>query len=252
MRSQPGRLAGVVTLATLLMAAAVPAAAQDESTLALVASFPSPAVSVQWQVSDRFALRFEGSYSFSGESRESTPDTGRVEHIYRDGTTSTVVWGTGSGRHESTVHGGSVGISGLITLHRAEQLRLYVAPRLSLGYTRQRLTGPMSRLASDSYVSIPLDAGVIVGVVSGGLVVTPASPDTVRYSSTSPAAGAAFGAATSVHRRLSLFGEAGFMYSRDNLPPLGTLVLRPQAIDDIDVRRTTIYTRAIAGLMIHF
>ncbi len=35
-------------------------------------SFPSPTVSFQWEVSERFALRIEGSYSYRDESTDST------------------------------------------------------------------------------------------------------------------------------------------------------------------------------------
>lgn len=226
-------------LLVIIAACATPAMAQDESTLALVASFPSPTVGLQWELSDRFALRFEGSYTFRNDSAE-VASTG-------DSLTD-----------ESTTHSGSIGVSGLITLHRAEQLRLYVAPRILLGFTRQRISSSLTSVPLGTYfIGVPSDISVdvtggIIGGVTGGLSTTLRSPQTVKYSSTAPAAGAAFGAAASVHRRLSLFGEAGFMYRRDNLPPVGALIVGIRAIEDLDARRTTIYTRAIAGLLIHF
>jgi hypothetical protein len=75
---------------------------------------------------------------------------------------------------------------------------------------------------------------------------------TFESSSTSPAAGASFGAATNVHRRLALFGEAGFTWSRSELPLGGVLVGGPGSFNGIETKRTTINTRAVGGVMLLF
>lgn len=64
--------------------------------------------------------------------------------------------------------------------------------------------------------------------------------------------GASFGAATNVHRRLALFGEAGFVWSRSDLP-LGTIVTGSQSpLGGIESTRTTVNTRAVGGVMFLF
>jgi hypothetical protein len=62
--------------ASLLAVAAfaTPAIAQDEPRFALVASFPTPTVSFQWELNDRFGVRVDGSYTYRDEST----DTGCV------------------------------------------------------------------------------------------------------------------------------------------------------------------------------
>ena len=189
-------------LVGFVICAAPCALAQDDPRFALVASFPSPTVSFQWEMSERFALQVEGSYNYRAESSESPGSSvgGATEHVYADGTTSQITFvgsPVGKYRVESTTHGGSIGIAGILTLHHGDQVRLYVAPRLSVALTRQKFTrdAPILRLTP---------------------VLVDPSPqlETFEYSSTSPAAGVSFGAATNVHRRLALFGEAGFTYFR--------------------------------------
>ena len=229
----PGRLLGVVLA---FAAIAVPAAAQDDPRFALVTSFPSPTVSFQWEVSARFAFRVEGSYNYRDESSDTV--TGRFSF---GPTGNNQVFETVT-HTESTSHGGSIGVAGIFTIHRNDQLRLYVAPRVSLALTQQRIT-------FNTTVDLPT-------VVPGGPSVTfgdgrPLS-ETVEYSSTSPAAGVAFGAATNVHRRLALFGEAGFTWSRSDLPLGGIVIGGVSSLSDIESKRTIVNTRAVGGVMLLF
>lgn len=215
---------------------ASPALAQDDPRFALLTSFPSPTVSFQWELSERFALRVDGSYS------------------YRDEVTDAPIGGGsfgGSGfretyvieRHlESRTHGGSIGIAGIFTFHRAEPIRLYIAPRVSLGFSRQRINVTETMVTTSE--GVPPGVSVIFGS-------SPSPPETIRVSSTSPTAGASFGAVTNVHRRLALFGEAGFTYARSDSPPIGAIATT-SSIDDYESKRTTVNTRAVGGVMILF
>lgn len=226
------RVSGCILGVALAVAAiAAPAAAQDDPRFALVTSFPSPTVSFQWEVSERFALRIEGSYSYRDESSDSTSG---------DEPFGTAISIPISTLAESTSHSGSIGVAGIFTIHRGDQLRLYVAPRVSIARTSQRIT------ANTTVIRVP--AGLPPSVLN---TLFPRS-QTFESSSTSPAAGASFGATTNVHRRLALFGEAGVMWSRSDLP-LGTIVtgsLSP--FGDIESKRTTVNTRAVGGVMLLF
>lgn len=235
------RLARIIGLVLGFVAGAAPTAlAQDDPRFALVVSFPSPTVSFQWELAEKFALRFEGSYNYRAESSEESGSSasGAIEHVYTNGTTSQVIF-TSSGseyRSESTTHGGSIGIAGIFTIHRSDQLRLYVAPRISVALTRQRFTIPViQRLPS----------------LTPGLPDFTRESETFEYSSTSPGAGVAFGAATNVHRHLALFGEAGFTYFRTKIPPIGTTTTLG-LLNDSNVKSSTITTRAVGGVMFLF
>jgi hypothetical protein len=226
-----GRLIGFVLA---LAAIAAPAAAQDDPRFALVTSFPSPTVSFQWEMSERFALRIEGNYSYRDESSDSTSgDEPAVTGPF--GTSVSIPIST---RTESTSHTGSIGVAGIFTIHRSDQVRLYVAPRVSVVQSSQRTT---------FNTTVTLPPGLPPNIfrdLSGSR--------TFESSSTSPAAGASFGAATNVHRRLALFGEAGFTWSRSDLPLGGVLVGGPGSFNGIETKRTTINTRAVGGVMLLF
>jgi hypothetical protein len=228
--------ARIIGLALGLVICAAPAAlAQDDPKFALVASFPSPAVSFQWELSEKFAFRFEGSYRHeSSESSESSV-SGSTEHVYTDGTTSQVIFTTGAAdfRSESTTHSSSIAIAGIFTIHRSDQVRLYVAPRVSAALTRQQFTIPRP---------------IRLTLMNPDL--TPRS-ETFKFSSTTPGAGVSFGAATNVHRHLALFGEAGFIYFRSNIPPVGTTTTLG-SLNDFNVKSSTLNTRAVGGVMILF
>jgi hypothetical protein len=176
-----------------------------------------------------------GQYSYRDESLETSSDdlSGLVvpspNSIFLDTTTRT----------ESTVHNGSIGVAGIFTIHRGDQMRLYVAPRVSVVRFSQRTT------AETTLTRLP--PGIPPSVVSR---LFPRS-ETFESSSTSPAAGASFGAATNVHRRLALFGEAGFTWARNDAPLVGVIsigILRGNS----ETRRTTINTRAVGGVMLLF
>lgn len=222
----------ILFLTTLFAISAVPAAAQDDPRFALVTSFPTPTVSVQWDLSDRFAVRFEGSYNFGDESAESDsgdddvptpPGSIRI----RTATTSQV-----------TVHNTSFSIAGIYNLHRSDQLRLYVTPRVGIAISKQHYA------ISTAVVNPP--PGLPPSVLD--VFARTASLD---ETSSSPTFGASFGAATHVNRRLALFGEAGFNYSSVDTPTVigPTLVT---STSNLRIERSTVSTRAVGGVMLYF
>ena len=221
--------AGLLLMFTLV---ATPVAAQDQPRFALVTSFPTPTVSFQWEVSDRFALRVEGSYSFRDESLETnTGDSGLPP------APGTIIITTSTST-EFTSHTSSVALAGIYTLHRSDQLRLYVAPRVGIAFTNQRNS------IETSVVNPP--TGIPASVINGFN-----RSETTDDSSSSPTAGVSFGASTPVMGRLILFGEAGLVYSSSDTPALGpTTVIG--VISRTRTDRSTINTRAIGGLMFYF
>lgn len=229
-----GRVPGI---ALAIVALASPALGQDEPKFALLASFPSPTVSMQWELSERFAVRVDGSYTFLDNTLiESVPGESSTTMIG----SSTVVVGSPDleARSETTAHSGTFGVSGIYTFHRSEQLRLYLAPRLSLGFTSQTITSTITAInVPPGFPSRFLD----------GLVGT----QVYESSSKSPGAGLAFGAAANIIARVALYGEAGFNYVRTTTPEAALIGLtRPR--ESTDSRRTTLNTRAVGGVMFRF
>jgi hypothetical protein len=110
------RLLSPLVCAVVLLGGASIASAQDEPRLGFVIGAPAVA-GVQWQITDRFAIRGDAAFSWN-----------RVEQVTGSLTsgTNTVTLTT---RSRSSV--ASAGVSALITVSRREQLRLYVAPRVA-------------------------------------------------------------------------------------------------------------------------
>jgi hypothetical protein len=212
---------------------ATPAVAQDEPRFALVASFPTPTVSFQWELNDRIGIRVDGSYTYRDESTDIVSDVSS----FNERTLGTVYVLQTLTHSESTTNTGSIGVAGLFTVHRSDHLCLYVSPRVLVSYSRQRITDTTTTLGN------PLP-GVIF---SNPLTREPSSRES---TSTSPGAGLSFGASSNVFERVALFGEAGFTYSRSDAP----LILLPTSISSFnsETSRTTITTRAVAGIMFRF
>jgi hypothetical protein len=225
----------------IIAAIAAPAAAQDEPRLALVASLPTPTVAIQWEMSDRFAVRVDGSYNYRDESVDRTSAGGS----FNDRTTGTIFVNQTLAHTESSTHAGAIGIAGIITIHRGDQLRLYAAPRLGLSFSSQRFT-----TTTTTTTTPPLPPGGIQ--ISFGP--SRDGTETLETSSTSPTAGGSFGAEAGVHRRLAVFGEVGatFGWSDTSLPALPGVVGGVGLARPGESTRTTINTRAVAGVMIRF
>jgi hypothetical protein len=222
-------------IASLLAVAAfaTPAIAQDEPRFALVASFPTPTVSFQWELNDRIGIRFDGSYTYRDESTDIVSDSSS----FNDRALGTVFVLQTLTHRESTTNTGSIGVAGLFTIHRSDHLRLYLSPRVLVSYSRERISDTITTSGN-------LPPGVIFG--------NPLSREPVsrESTSTSPGAGLSFGASSNVFDRVALFGEAGFTYSRSDAP----LILLPTSTSSFnsETSRTTISTRAVAGIMFRF
>jgi len=222
-------------IASLLAVAAfaTPAIAQDEPRFALVASFPTPTVSFQWELNDRIGIRFDGSYTYRDESTDIVSDSSS----FNDRAPGTVFVLQTLTHRESTTNTGSIGVAGLFTIHRSDHLRLYLSPRVLVSYSRERISDTITTSGN-------LPPGVIFA--------NPLSREPVsrESTSTSPGAGLSFGASSNVFDRVALFGEAGFTYSRSDAP----LILLPTSTSSFnsETSRTTISTRAVAGIMFRF
>jgi hypothetical protein len=222
--------------ASLLAVAAfaTPALAQDEPRFALVASFPTPTVSFQWDLNDRIGIRFDGSYTYRDESTDGVTGSSSFTDLGR-GTVSIVEILTHT---ESTTHTGSIGVAGLFTVHRTDHLRLYLSPRVLVSVSRQVISETSST------------SGLPQGIFFGTSFSSRDESLSRESTSTSPGAGLSFGASSNVFERVALFGEAGFTYSRSDAP----LILLPTSISSFnsETSRTTISTRAVAGIMFRF
>jgi hypothetical protein len=240
MTSRVGRVAALVMCVATM---AAPAMAQDEPRFALVASLPTPTVSLQWELSDKFALRFDGSYIYRDDVYEESIDSvigGSIEHVYSNGVSTQIIFTTPAGtpgsmpnyRSESITHRGSIGVAGIFTLLRTDRLRLYASPRISVAWLRERITTTLP--AQQTLSGMPAD-----------------SPATylLEESSTSPGASGSFGAAATVHRHVALFGEVGLNYTRTDTPNAAISLI---TLDGAASKSTAIGTRAIAGVMVLF
>jgi hypothetical protein len=218
------RLAGALFIASIL---ASPASAQQLSPFSLVVSYPAPTVSVEWQLSNRFALRFEGSYNFSKESTEEPLEASTFEHVYLDGTSSVGTSSSGGFRAEWVSRTASIGVAAVITLRRSGDLHLYMAPRVAMDLERHE--SQIEDLNPPPFFD---------------------SSGSFSLTTRSPSAGAAFGASVIMRPRLSLFGEAGVSYRKTGQPLLSGDTAGPVWLPED--RLTMITTRAVGGIMFRF
>lgn len=175
-------------LLAMVIIAAVPAAAQDEPRLGVVAAYPG-SVGLLWQVSDRFAIRGDGSFSWSKTTSE--PENGGFvvvtptlpPPLQFEGPTT-----------ETSSRSATVGVSALIDVHRRDQLRLYVAPRAAIAFskTTSRITSPIPPEFERFFPQLRER----------------------EFESSAPSFGFMFGASTKIGARFGVFGEAGLSYTR--------------------------------------
>ena len=224
-------------LACMMMSGwfATPAAAQNDPRFALLTSFPNPTISFQYDVNDRFAARVETTFTYRDEASDGPSGGIGIGFGPTSDTTTRVT------RVESQTHSGSIGFASIITLHRADQFRLYVAPRVAVTFSKQSATFT-ERLTRTRIGFGPNSTPEVISITEG-------EPEIVRNSSASPSGGASIGAAVDVHRRLALFGEAGFTYARrDGRALLSASTARLRGESEV----TTANTRAVGGLMFRF
>jgi hypothetical protein len=139
---------------------------------------------VQWQISERFAVR--GDAGFSWSHIEQTSLILSVNGV-------TVYGPTTESNHRTT----SVGLSGLITVSKREQLRLYVAPRVAWNTIHTSF---------ETEVSAP--------VIPGVPVLPPPFPRSTSSTSNGFGFVGMFGANYRLSDRFAIFGEAGISFAR--------------------------------------
>jgi hypothetical protein len=216
----------VLSLVIVLAAAVSPVSAQDAGQFGLVAAFPG-SVGMHWQVADRWAVRVDGSYSFSKNVTESGDGLNFSSTVPTGLSQPTFVIST---RNEASTHTSTIGVSALITVHQRDSLRLYVAPRVAWA---------LASLKSVTTTELSLPPGFPVPGLDELL-----RPRTIEDSTRTPSFGAVFGASTKIGDRFGVFGEVGFNYSHSDSPVLSSI--------QIDSERTSIGTRAGVGVMLIF
>ena len=196
---------------------ATAAQAQDDRRVGIVAAFPT-SIGVQWQVTDGFALRVDGTYSHS--STEINSDAVTTGGIPLPTLPSINV------ETESTSNSTSLSLSGLFTVYRREEFRLYIAPRFGMSWAQSKIT------STATLTGLPPElANLFV-------------PRDLETSATSPNGGASLGASTRVGERFGIFGEAGFHYSRSTQ--------ENELFEDEERVTNAFGTRAAVGVIVFF
>lgn len=176
----------IVVCCSLLFGVVSTASAQTEKRFGFVIGYPAVA-GVQWQVSDRFAIRGDAGFDWG------VVDTVTANLTFGSnfGNNSNVSTSTTRFRHSTT----AVGVSGLVTVSRREQLRLYLAPRISWNRLH-------SSVSSDAVtISLP------------GAITSTLSQDRSSSSTTNGVgADGMFGANYRLGDRFEVFGEAGVSF----------------------------------------
>jgi hypothetical protein len=218
----------ILLLSCLVTGAPSTAWAQDAGQWGVVVAAPGSA-GVLWQLSDRWAIRGDVDYHYSKNVFETggASFTFNNEVVQAGGTTS---------RSESSTHSAGVGLSALVTVHRTDALRLYLAPRIAVNF---------ASTLSESTVATTLPPGIPADVIRG-LV----RSQTVEDSSATPAGGVSFGASTTIGTRFGVFGEAGVLYSRHESSPSATVA--STSIGLSTMKRTGFGTTGRVGVMLLF
>ncbi len=204
---------------TLVVCAAVPAAAQDDPRIGVTFAFPG-AVGVQWDVTDAFGLRADAA--FSRTRSESTSDFGellpRGVGITPFPSITTV----------TTIQHTSIGLSAMWAVHSRDQLKVYVAPRIGVRVFRQ-----------DSETDYDL-SGLPPAVVAA--LSLPRLDEELSFSETSPEFGVSLGASYRLGPRFGVFVETGAEYTRGTFETAGVL----------ESRHSTFAIRSGIGAVLYF
>jgi hypothetical protein len=176
--------ASLLIVAILLIA--VPVSAQDERRVGVVAAYPA-SFGVLWQVTDGFALRGDGSFD-SSTFEQSVSTSISFSPLFGPASSETTTF-----RSEASNREVAFGVSALIDLHRRDQLRVYVAPRVGLGFTKTSLTSTLDG---------PSELGRLL------------APETTTRTARVLAFELMLGASTRIGERFGVFGEIGAGYSR--------------------------------------
>ena len=186
------RLCLVVAAASAAMAlTASPAFAQTDRRFGFVIAYPA-SVGFEWQALGHLAVRFDGTYRHSSieSSATPTPSIPGLPPVIRIPVFEV--------RSSTSSTGAELGVSLLIDLHRSDELRLYIAPRVGVLIADTEFETTITGLSPSDLAAFTF----------------PANRDT---TSSTPSGGVAIGASHDVSPRLRIFGEAGFTYSRGNV-----------------------------------
>jgi predicted porin len=139
------------------------------------------------------------------------------------------------GDYDQTTTTVGVGISGLVYVVKRDALHIYVSPRLS--YTRTTAELPAA-------VYTDLSSSIVSSVTQVPRVAFP----TLKTTSTTKVIAGSFGAQYAVHKRFSVFGEAGFSYGKLDTSYPSTLAL----VTVPDTGPRTWGTQTAAGVVVYF
>jgi hypothetical protein len=178
----------MVAAGAAVVLSAPTALAQTERRFGFVIAYPA-SVGFEWQVAERLAVRFDGTYRHSSVESSATPAPALP------GLPPVIRIPVFEIRTSTSSTGAELGISLLFDLHRSDELRLYIAPRAGVLISKTEFETTITGLGPGDLAAITF----------------PASRDT---TSAAPFGGVAIGASHDVSPRLRIFGEAGVNYSR--------------------------------------
>ena len=171
---------------------AAAAHAQTDRRFGFVIAYPT-SVGVQWQAADRLAIRFDGAYRHSTVESSSAPTPFPLPAL-----PNFIRIPVFEVRSSTRNTGAELGVSVLFNLHRSDELRLYVVPRISVLSAKNETETTITGLT-------PADLAALT---------VPANRET---TSSTPSGGVAVGASHDISPRLRMFAEAGVNYSRGTL-----------------------------------
>jgi hypothetical protein len=167
--------------------------AQSDRRFGFVIAYPT-SVGVQWQAADRLTVRWDGSYRHSTlDSSTSTPAPFSVPGL--PNVSRVPVFEI---RSSTSTTGAELGMSVMLDVHRSDELRLYIAPRLAVLISKNEIETSITGLS-------PADLAALT---------FPANRETTSHS---PSGGVALGVSHDVSPRIRIFGEAGVNYSRSTM-----------------------------------
>lgn len=177
----------VAAVCLLLLGPAGIASAQDAPKVGLTVAFPA-AVGLLWQVSERFAIRPDFSFSWTS-TKSSNPGSLITSPV------GGILLGSPGSESVSDSQNASVGVSALFTVQRRDALRIYVAPRVH--YSRSTAT-------STTTYTAPFPTGVPPQLFQ---------PMSRHSTNDGYSIAGLFGAQYVLTDRFGLFGEVGVGYS---------------------------------------
>jgi hypothetical protein len=163
--------------------------AQSDRRFGFVMAYPAT-VGVQWQAADRLTIRFDGSYRHSTVESSSTPASFPIPNL--PGGIRVPVFEI---RSSTSTTGAELGLSVMFDVHRGDELRLYIAPRIAVLISTNEIETTITGLGPGDLAALTV----------------PANRETTSHS---PSGGVAIGVSHDVSPRLRIFGEAGLNYSR--------------------------------------